>query len=140
MVDETLILRKLSDLEEYLKQISDYQDITATQYSKDWKTQRIVERTLQMIIETSVDIAGHIISDKQFRIPASYADTFEVLFEEGLLEETLFKSLKKMATFRNIIVHNYDKVDAEIVVSVLQKNLNDFQEYKNTILKIIKNK
>ena len=140
MVDETLILRKLSDLEEYLKQISDYQDITATQYSKDWKTQRIVERTLQMMIETSVDIAGHIISDKQFRIPASYADTFEVLFEEGLLEETLFKSLKKMATFRNIIVHNYDKVDAEIVVSVLQKNLNDFQEYKNTILKIIKNK
>jgi hypothetical protein len=55
MVDETLILRKLSELDEYYKQITEYKKLTVAQYSGDWKVQRIIERTLQMIIETCVD-------------------------------------------------------------------------------------
>jgi len=44
VVDKTLILRKFAEIEEYLKQVGEYKDITTEQYSKDWKTQRIVER------------------------------------------------------------------------------------------------
>ncbi len=61
MVDRTLILRKLSNLEAYLAQIKEYQDISLDAYVNDWKIQRIIERTLQMMIETCSDIAGHII-------------------------------------------------------------------------------
>jgi uncharacterized protein YutE (UPF0331/DUF86 family) len=74
-----LLLRKLAELEEYLRQIKEYANVSAEQYSKDWRIQRIVERTLQMMIETCADIAGHIISDRGYRIPTSYADTFRVL-------------------------------------------------------------
>jgi len=56
MVDETLILRKLSELDQYFKQIKEYEGITVAEYSDDWKIQRIIERTLQMMIETCVDI------------------------------------------------------------------------------------
>ena len=79
MVDEALILRKLGELDQYLRQLREYENTTPEQYSKDWKIQRIIERTLQIMIETCVDIAGHIIADKGFRIPKSYADTFKVL-------------------------------------------------------------
>lgn len=64
MVDEALILRKLSELDECYKQIGEYKKVTVAQYSGDWKIQRIIERTLQMMIETCVDKAGHIIADK----------------------------------------------------------------------------
>ncbi len=138
MVDKALVLRKLSELEEYLDQIREYADITVADYSKDWKTQRIVERTLQMMIETCVDIAGHIISDKEYRVPKSYADTFRVLHEENILEKELFDTMEKMAKFRNIVVHHYDKVDAEIVVGILRRNLNDFLRYKETIIEFLK--
>ena len=37
MVDKFLILRKLSELEEYLGQIKEYSDITVDEYSDDWK-------------------------------------------------------------------------------------------------------
>ena len=47
MVDEVLILRKLSELDDYYLQISEYSSITAGEYTKDWKIQRIIERTLQ---------------------------------------------------------------------------------------------
>jgi len=138
MVDETLILRKLSELDEYYKQIAEYKKITVTQYSGDWKTQRIVERTLQMMIETCVDVAGHIISDKGYRIPKSYSDTFLVLKENGILSDELFSSVEKMAKFRNIVVYHYDKVDAEIVVGILKKDLKDLTGFRDAIVNFIK--
>ena len=99
MVDETLILRKLSELDEYSKQIMEYEKITVGQYSHDWKIQRIIERTLQMMVETCVDIASHIIADRGFRVPKSYSDTFKVLHEENIVGGKLYSALEKMAKF-----------------------------------------
>ncbi len=137
MVDEALILRKLAELDQYYKQLKEYENTTVDQYSDDWKIQRIIERTLQMMIETCVDIAGHIIADKGFRIPKSYADTFKVLLEEKILSRKLSAALEKMAKFRNIVVHHYDKVDAEIVASILKNDLADFVSYKEAIIELI---
>jgi uncharacterized protein YutE (UPF0331/DUF86 family) len=138
MVDEALLLRNLAELENYLGQIKEYDDIVVEQYVRDWKTQRIVERTLQMMIETCVDIAGHIISDKRYRVPKSYGETFRILREENVLGEGLCETMEKMAKFRNIVVHSYDKVDAEIVVNILRNHLDDFLHYRNAILAFLK--
>lgn len=137
MVDKALILRKFTELEEYLKQIKEFSEITAEEYSKDWKAQRIIERTLQMMVEICVDIANHIISDRKYRVPNSYADTFKVLYEEGVLESKVFKMMENMAKFRSIIVHHYDKVDESIVVSILKKHLDDFLVYRDVVIDII---
>jgi len=138
MVDRSLILRKLSELEECMEQIKEYSNITVDEYSNNWKIQRIVERTLQMMIENCVDIASHIISDRKYRIPKSYADTFNILHKEGVLEKELFDTMEKMAKFRNIVVHHYDKVDAVIVVNILKRYLEDFRRYRNAIVDILK--
>jgi hypothetical protein len=52
VVDKNLILRKLSDLSDLREQIDEYQGISVRRYAADWKVQRIVERTLQLMIET----------------------------------------------------------------------------------------
>ena len=139
MVDEVLLLRKLSELEEYLKQVKEYANVNEEQYSKDWRVQRIVERTLQMMIETCADIAGHIISDRGYRIPTSYADTFRVLYEKEILTKEPFETMEKMSKFRNIIVHHYDHIDPEIVISILRKDLDDFLIFKNAIVNLLTN-
>ena len=138
MVDKTLVLRKLAELEEYLGQVKEYAGMTVDRYSNDWKAQRVVERTLQMMIETCADVAGHIISDRGYRVPATYADTFRVLHENGILNQDVFESMEKMAKFRNIVVHHYDKVDPEIVVGILRKHLKDFSAYRETIINTLK--
>ena len=96
MVDETLILRKLAELEEYSSQIEGFRAISIKEYREDWKSQRIIERTLQMMIENCADIAGHIISDQKLRIPDSYADTFRVLNENGIIASNLYKTMGKI--------------------------------------------
>ena len=130
MVDKPLILRKLAELDQYLRQVKEYSRISVEEYQSNWKTQRIVERTLQMMIETCVDIAGHIISDKAFRTPTSYSDTFKVLHENGVLPTSLFAKIERMGKIRNIVVHHYDTIDAEIVVGILKRDLNDFAGFQ----------
>ena len=134
MVDKALILRKLTELEEHLKQIKEFSNISVEDYSREWKTQRIVERTLQIMIEICADIANHIIADKGYRVPKSYADTFRVLYEKDIIEEEIFKMMENMAKFRNVVVHRYDKLDEYIVINILKKHLNDFLVYRNVIL------
>ena len=139
MVDQTLILRKLAELEEYLGQIREFSSVSAEDYSRDWKIRRIVERTLQIMIELCIDIAGHIISDRRLRVPVSYADTFKSLAEGGLITPQISDVMEKMAKFRNIVVHQYEKVDTEIVIMILRKHLEDFLVFRDAVLQMFKN-
>jgi uncharacterized protein YutE (UPF0331/DUF86 family) len=134
LVDKAVVLRKLSELETYLKQVREFSGITLQLYKADWRTQRIVERTLQIMIETCADIANHIVSDRGMRVPTGYADTFGVLKENEVITSDLCGIMENMAKFRNIVVHQYEAVDAEIVLAILKMHLNDFERYREAIL------
>jgi uncharacterized protein YutE (UPF0331/DUF86 family) len=63
VVDRDVLRRKLAELAEYVTQVSEYRDITVERYRENWKTQRIVERTLQMAIEACINVARHVLAD-----------------------------------------------------------------------------
>jgi uncharacterized protein YutE (UPF0331/DUF86 family) len=134
LVDKTVVLRKLSGLDTYLQQMREFAGMTIQAYNADWRTQRIVERTLQMMIETCADIANHIVSDRGMRAPTGYADTFSVLMENAVINPELSTIMEKMAKFRNVVVHQYEGVDAEIVIAILTKHLNDFERFRGAVL------
>jgi uncharacterized protein YutE (UPF0331/DUF86 family) len=137
MVDRQLVFRKLSELEEYQKQLGEFRRLTVKQYRSDWKTQRIVERTLQMMIETCLDVANHLVADRGYRVPVSYADVFKALEENKVLGRALAGRMEKMAKFRNVLVHQYEQVDPQIVVGVLKKSLGDFTEFKKAVIALV---
>jgi uncharacterized protein YutE (UPF0331/DUF86 family) len=137
LVDQRLIGRKLAQLDTYLKQLGEFSNLSLNQYKQDWKTQRIVERTLHILIEICIDMANHIIADRQMRLPTGYADTFKVLREERVIGRKLGETLEKMAKFRNVVVHQYETIDPTIVVSILHRTLIDFENYKKAIIKYL---
>jgi uncharacterized protein YutE (UPF0331/DUF86 family) len=137
-VDKTLILRKLAELEQHLERSRQFSGIGVDAYRSDWKTQRIVERLLQIMVEICIDIAGHIISDGKLRTPTGYTDAFRVLVEAGVLDASLGDRLERMAKFRNIVVHAYEEIDAAIVVGILSGRLDDFDAFKQAVLRRIK--
>jgi uncharacterized protein YutE (UPF0331/DUF86 family) len=134
LVDDGLILRKLAELERYLQQVAEYRSITIEDYQADWKTQRIVERTLQLAFEACADIGNHVIADRRLEVPRSYAGVFETLGRAGLLDRDLSVVMARMAGFRNVLVHEYANVDAEVVVRVLREHLSDFERFKAAAL------
>ena len=137
MVDRELILRKLTDLEQYITQVEEFRGITPEEYRRDWKTQRIVERTLQIAIEACADVANHIIADRNLRMPSTYAEAFEVLAEADILTAAQREAMVRMGGFRNLIVHEYARIEPAMVVRVLRERLGDFGAFRAAILRIL---
>ncbi|UMZ74971.1 type VII toxin-antitoxin system HepT family RNase toxin [Natranaerofaba carboxydovora] len=86
-----------------------------------------------MAIESCLDIAGHIVSYQGYRQPSDNQDIFQVLIEEKILDSELGNQLKKRAKFRNIIVHDYVKLDPEIVFGILTSEIKDIKKFFNVI-------
>jgi uncharacterized protein YutE (UPF0331/DUF86 family) len=134
VLDGDLLRRKLAELAEYVTQVSEYRDLTVERYRADWKTQRIVERTLQMAVEACLDVASHVVADRALRAPSTYAETFEILVQAGLLSPDLGRVMVEMTGFRNVIVHEYARIDADVVIRILRTHLADFRRFETEAL------
>lgn len=84
---------------------------------------------LQLAIEACVEIVTHICAADALGTPTSYAEVFELLARAGVLDEPLAEDMRRMARFRNRIVHFYGRVDSRRVYDLLQRQVSDFDRY-----------
>lgn len=138
MVERAVIERLFSLIKGYLNDLKPVQGVSFSEYSKDIRLQRFVERTLHIAIEACLDIGNHIISDEGFREPEDNRDVFKVLGENRIITESLQKRLQDMASFRNLIVHSYAKIDNEVVFGILKKRLGDIEAFIKAVSKTMK--
>ncbi|MDO8445061.1 MAG: DUF86 domain-containing protein [Deltaproteobacteria bacterium] len=138
MVERAVIERLFSLIKGYLNDLKPVQGVSFSEYSKDIRLQRFVERTLHIAIEACLDIGNHIISDEGFREPEDNRDVFKVLGENGIITESLQRRLQDMASFRNLIVHSYAKIDNEVVFGILKKRLGDIEAFIKAVSKTMK--
>ena len=137
VVDRELVLRTLANIDLYLTQLTPYRALDVAAYAADWRTQRIVERTLHLAIEACMDVADHIVADRRLRVPETGAATFESLGEADLLPRELAARLARMVGFRNILVHDYARLDPAIVVRVLRTDLSDLERFCEAVLALL---
>ncbi len=138
MVDNIVLMKKIACLDEYLndlKEVKNQQDLTFAQFQHDKKLRRYVERTLHLTVESCLDIGGHIIADEGFREPVDNKDVFAVLAENSIITSEDLSSLQNMAKFRNVIVHDYAKIEAEIIYNIVHRNLTDIERFVSVIKK-----
>ena len=137
MVDRILIERVLTDIRSHVQDLTDASDITWEIYRTDKRSRRFVERTLHILIEACIDLAQHIIADEKLREPESYRDTFAILAENGILRQSDLENFENMASFRNLLVHYYERVDDETVYGIFKQNLSDFDLYVKRIVEYL---
>ena len=134
MVDEVLIQRLCSDIRANVQLLRDAKDITWEVYGRDPRSRRFVERTLHILVEACIDIAHHIISDQGFEEPGSYGEAFRILAAHGILPSEEAGIYERMARFRNLLVHYYERIDDAVVYGVFRNHLHDFERYVGHIL------
>jgi len=84
---------------------------------------------LQRAVQACIDIAHIIISEKGYKLPASYKESFMILNWNKVISADLAEKISKMIGFRNIAVHDYQSLSLAILKSILVNNLKDFEEY-----------
>ena len=129
MVEPEVIREKLKYLAEYIDDLEQDQAISLNEFLSNKKIRRYIERTLHLSIECCLDMGSHIISSEKLREPESNKDIFHVLAENGYIPQKELGELSKMAQFRNLIVHNYTKINPEIVYIILKRNVTDLRKF-----------
>jgi len=76
MVNEEVILRKVTKLKEYVNELSRAKDISWEKYQKNIRDRAFVERYIHIAIQTVFDTANHIISYQGWKEPETYRETF----------------------------------------------------------------
>jgi uncharacterized protein YutE (UPF0331/DUF86 family) len=90
---------------------------------------------IQRACEQAIDLANHVVKLLKAGVPNESRDSFEFLFREKIITEDLAEKLKRMIGFRNVAIHQYQELNVNILVSVIEKNLDDLLEFAQVILK-----
>jgi|SRR3989344_3732623 len=134
---EARIKDKIKEIEEFLFELNEIAPNEFEDYLEDNKTKAACERYLEKVIEAVIDLAFLIIKEKKFEIPEEGKESFDILAEEKIITEQLAEKLKDAKGMRNIIAHQYGKIDDEIVFdSITQEIQKDINEFIKNIEKI----
>jgi len=104
------------------------------EYMDNIRLRRAVERSLQVAAEACLDIGRRLIALEGFRYPQDNQDVFRVLAEERVVSQELLPALLDMVRFRNLVVHDYARIDDAKVYGILKRNLSDFDAYAAAIV------
>ncbi len=133
MTNLTVIENRISAVKKYLKILERYKKYSAKKIEEDLDIRGAVERYLYLAIQATIDLAEAVISYKNLRKPSSMSETFHILNEEDIIFPDLKTKMSKMVGFRNIIAHDYEEINYEIVFEILQKGLSDIEEFTKII-------
>ncbi len=92
-----------------------------------------MEHTLQMAIQSALDVASHIASDERLGEPETNRALFRLLVGINVISSGLAQRLSEMAGFRNVLVHGYDEVQVQIVEDVVRNHLGDLDEFISAV-------
>jgi uncharacterized protein YutE (UPF0331/DUF86 family) len=137
MVKREVVLSRIYKVQEYLTYLQQVKNYTKEQYVNDPMIYGSTERFLHLSIECVIDIGNHVIADMRYRKPESNKDIFLVLLENNIIDEKLKDSLSNMAGFRNILVHDYMRLDRAIVYNILLNNLEDIEQFIEVVVEYI---
>jgi uncharacterized protein YutE (UPF0331/DUF86 family) len=96
---------------------------------EDFTIQDSVILNLLRACEASIDLAMHQVALKRLGIPQNSRDAFELLANHQIISPECAEKMKHMVGFRNIAVHDYQRIQTEILNSILIQNLTDFESY-----------
>ncbi|WP_078430234.1 type VII toxin-antitoxin system HepT family RNase toxin [Alkalihalobacterium alkalinitrilicum] len=132
-MNDDVIINKANIIERCLKRINEEYD-NNPENLKNYTKQDSIILNLQRACEASIDLAMHLIAKKKLGVPQTSREAFDVLHQQDLIPEELAKKMKAMVGFRNIAVHDYQKVNLDILKSILENHLIDFQQYTKVIM------
>ena len=131
-----VIFNKIETIERCINRIRSVYDNNLDNLN-DYTKQDSIILNIQRACEAAIDLAMHIISEKNLGIPQNSRDSFEVLNSNNIIDDELNKKMKSMVGFRNIAVHDYKTLNLKVVQVIIESHLKDFRDYIYCINKLL---
>ena len=84
-----------------------------------------IYKRLEYCLQNIFDICAIINRDLRLGVPQSDDDTIQHLINAGVVDESMGEKLHDMKGFRNILVHQYGRINDDIAFAILGTELLD---------------
>ncbi len=125
------LLGNMSDAQRRLRELG---QLSETEFLNDYRNTESAKYLLIVATEAAIDLCNHIVARRGGRAPQDYADCFAILAEMNVIDSHLANCLKRMARFRNLIVHLYWRVDNRRVYQIIHDDLGDLDAFRQQVL------
>ena len=131
-----IALNKKESIERCLKQVREYYSRPSeVVFEQDFLKQDAIGINLQRACEQCIDLANHVIKVRKLGLPKESRESFTLLANAGIIPTDMSTRLKGMIGFRNTLVHEYQQLDINLLVDVIENHLDELVDYTNLILK-----
>lgn len=140
MLNKEFIVRKIKLIQEDLSRLEPFADFSFNALMKDSIKLGATERFLERIITRAIDINRHCIAElgKGNESVKTYEDTFLRMADLNIYPEEFAKNIARSAAFRNMLVHEYDKIDHSLVYQSVRDALEQYHRYCDALLRFLK--
>lgn len=138
MIDRDRILSKLDEVDGYLGELRSIAPGRLEEYLKGIEKRRACERLVQVCVDGVIDICALLVTGLRLGLPGEEDDLFEKLAGRGVISRPMGATLRRMKGLRNILVHEYGRLDDALVFEVIQTRLEDFAAFKREALAFLR--
>jgi uncharacterized protein YutE (UPF0331/DUF86 family) len=95
---------------------------------------------LQRACEASIDLAMALVKTHRLGPPQESRHAFDLPQDAGLLDRKLTARMARMVGFRNVAVHDYQRLNLDIVKAIIVERLDDFAAFARVALELARQK
>jgi uncharacterized protein YutE (UPF0331/DUF86 family) len=103
--------------------------VSAEKLQRDRILRHAVERILTQLVDLAVSVNGHVVVATAGRHPSDYRESFTMVAEAGVLEGELAETLRRSVGLRNVLTHEYVRVDLDVVAAAVSTARADYRRY-----------
>lgn len=136
---DDVLINKVSSIRKCVARAREEYQSGKENFANDFMRQDSSLMNIQRACEQAIDLANHVVKLRKLGVPNEARDSFEFLSRDKIIEPELAEKMAKMIGFRNIVIHEYQKLNIDIVIVVIEKNLDDVLKFAEVILAQQKN-
>jgi uncharacterized protein YutE (UPF0331/DUF86 family) len=131
---DDILLQKASTIRRCVQRAREERLAAGESFRTNYSRQDASLLNLFRACESAIDLANHMVRLHRLGVPAWSAQAFEMLGRSGKISQDLSDRMSRMVGFRNLAIHEYEKLDMNLVESLFEGPMDDLLEFARVAL------
>jgi len=133
-----VMIQKIQSIQRCVLRAKEEYQQAGDDFISDFSRQDAAILNITRACEQAIDLANLVIKKRKLGVPAQSRESFVLLHQAKLIPHDLSENMQRMVGFRNIMIHEYQRVDMAVVISVIESGLEDVLHFTEQMLDIAK--
>ncbi|CAM3630378.1 type VII toxin-antitoxin system HepT family RNase toxin [Parendozoicomonas haliclonae] len=131
---DDVLLNKMAIIERCLARVDEEYCGHEEELMTNFTRQDAIILNIQRACQACIDMGNRTLALLKSQTVQESREVFDVLAEKKIISAELAHRMKMMVGFRNIAVHEYQRLDINIMKAVIEEHLGDLRFFGKTLL------